>query len=1202
MKNKVKFSRKAKIWTSIASAVCAIVLAIGLPLGLADFSHKNEPKPEQLVQGATAPTNDSYWDEDVSRVDTDWAGSGTKDDPWLITSAAELAGLSYSIQNNTKSEYLINSSYYYLYKYFKQTEDIDVSSYWWRPIGFDYDKNGTFASRYFSAIYDGDGHTVSGIFTKAYTSSDTTDAQRYAKSRQGLFGRLQAISGTTAHIMNLGIRDSKIEGYQYVGGIVGYASSYSRETNCYNKAEVSSYSNAGGIVGYSHATILTNCYNTGFVNTKNNYVGGLVGASSTVQISNSFNTGNVNGNEDVGGLIGNGNPRLFSCYNTGNVVDNYSGAGGIIGYRTSSNNMENCYYGGNCNLSKGVGGGSGSDTTTKIANLNSTNYAKNKDWYTNSSNWSSSAKWDFGNVWEINKNKNGGYPAFKWQKPEPTNDSFWDDDISRVRMTWSGSGTEADPWLINSAEELAGLSYSIYWNKKSAYYSSGTYYAGKYFKQTTDIDVSAYWWRPIGVESSPVSTSFIGRFAGNYNGAGYTISGIFTKKGTDYGSLFGYIFNFGTARSTIQNLGIKDSYVHGAGIVKEAAKCNIINCFNSATVNGSGVNGGIVGELFSTSTISNCYNDGEIISSGRYVGGIVGSADGNITNCYNVGKITGKTGVGGIAGFGLKITNCFNTALITANTQYAGGIVGENEGEEPISNCYNTGKVISPKDAGGIIGHYYDTTVTITNCYYGGACSLVTGVGNKTGGIYRGQTLSGKSEAKNSSWYSSTSQTVGVTTWNSTYPWDFTNVWKIKGSNDGYPVFKWQPDPTWIDFADTNWSGTGTKDDPYIIDSAEKLAGIAKTTNAGTTHVGEYFKQTANIDLSGYEWVPIGYYLNYFDTYDEDDFEEWMPFVGNYDGGNFIIKGMTINSNLEATHDYMDNVNYYAGLFGTVGDSNCNIEIRNVRLLNSQIKVLDNGRVGGLIGDVDCIQLIVENCEVDCDIESKADNAGGVIGFDYNSIIKDVINRGNISGRTRIGGIIGGGAGGEVINCQNYGDITSTTGGSVGGIIGFMYGSSVYKIDKCINDSRVNGSTAGLIVGNSGGDSSNINTTLEINNCIARGTLDASGNYAAGIIGNSGPQAKKISIKNTFVDAVATTQINIFIGQSNSTVITIDSCYGKIGFDKVYSAGTFSDWGLVSGMKDDLPMQRELFFMAGVSTATSADIIAKLNEKGFERV
>jgi len=65
----------------------------------------------------------------------------------------------------------------------------------------------------------------------------------------------------------------------------------------------------------------------------------------------------------------------------------------------------------------------------------------------------------------------------------------------------------------------------------------------------------------------------------------------------------------------------------------------------------------------------------------------------------------------------------------------------------------------------------------------------------------------------------------------------------------------------WTDFTAADFAGgSGTKDDPYQIATAGQLAKLASEVNSGVpeqTHLGEYFKLTAPIDLSGKRWIPI---------------------------------------------------------------------------------------------------------------------------------------------------------------------------------------------------------------------------------------------------------------------------------------------------------------------------------------------------------
>src|SRR5699024_10734876 len=134
---------------------------------------------------AEGPLNDGYW-SDEGNYSTDFltTNEGSESRPYYISTAAELAGLAYLI-NNSETNAQYNSCY------FLQTADIDLSDYWWDAIG-------SSSSIYFSGHYDGGGYTISGL----YTEQGTTSAYSY----QGLFGYVRgASSSNRATIENVGI-------------------------------------------------------------------------------------------------------------------------------------------------------------------------------------------------------------------------------------------------------------------------------------------------------------------------------------------------------------------------------------------------------------------------------------------------------------------------------------------------------------------------------------------------------------------------------------------------------------------------------------------------------------------------------------------------------------------------------------------------------------------------------------------------------------------------------------------------------------------------------------------------------------------------------------------------------------------------------------------------------------------------------------
>lgn len=150
--------------------------------------------------------------------------------------------------------------------------------------------------------------------------------------------------------------------------------------------------------------------------------------------------------------------------------------------------------------------------------------------------------------------------------------------------------------------------------------------------------------------------------------------------------------------------------------------------------------------------------------------------------------------------------------------------------------------------------------------------------------------------------------------------------------------------------------GSGTQDDPWLISTAADLKALADFINddthpanaydadgcgLGNFH-GYYFKQTADIDLQGVEWDPIGY-----------DGEEGSYFAGNYDGSNYVIRN--------AAFDGKDNDSRNCvGIFGWVYQGSVsNLHIENVAFSSSGFA---SQYVGGLAGVV--FDSSITNCSV----------------------------------------------------------------------------------------------------------------------------------------------------------------------------------------------------------------------------------------------
>lgn len=232
-------------------------------------------------------------------------GSGTKLSPYVILTAEQLAHLSFVVGAKDKD---------YLEKYYKLGADIILNDgkvidengglvadsaklHKWTPIG-----NSSIA---FAGSFDGDGHTISGMFI------NTTS------THNGLFGHS---SGT---IQNFVVENSWVQGGNYTAGIVGAV--LGSVSKVENRASVTSPSDyVGGIAG------LAKC-----------------ASSKTVYVKNSKNHGDVKGRDEVGGVMGNSHcAYIDSLYNYGRVEGRniVGGISGRAGYTYVSSYLLTCKY------------------------------------------------------------------------------------------------------------------------------------------------------------------------------------------------------------------------------------------------------------------------------------------------------------------------------------------------------------------------------------------------------------------------------------------------------------------------------------------------------------------------------------------------------------------------------------------------------------------------------------------------------------------------------------------------------------------------------------------------------------------------------------------------------------------------------------------------------------------------------------------
>lgn len=130
---------------------------------------------------------------------------------------------------------------------------------------------------------------------------------------------------------------------------------------------------------------------------------------------------------------------------------------------------------------------------------------------------------------------------------------------------------------------------------------------------------------------------------------------------------------------------------------------------------------GLFKTLAGGAVVKNVITAGSISGKVNNVGGIAGTADGNVTieNCKNTASIKGGKGAGGILGYSepgsgfVTISSCANMGSVSGTRKQVGGIAGNVVGTHIIRNCYNQGDI---SDGAGILGRG-TKGVLVENCY-----------------------------------------------------------------------------------------------------------------------------------------------------------------------------------------------------------------------------------------------------------------------------------------------------------------------------------------------------------------------------------------------------------------------------------------------------------------------------------------------------
>lgn len=841
-----------------------------------DNKGKQNTEDENNSEDDIAPLNDDT-DSDVwdgKPAEKFAGGAGTVDDPYKISTGAELAYLAGKV----------NGGESYSGEYFKLTNDIRLNEQdvptggnSWTPIGN--------SSNKFQGTFDGDGHTISGLYITATGSG---------AGNLGLFGNLDnsaviknlIVKGTVdcdkktyvagiagrcvawkTVVQNCGFYGNVVGGNSNVGGVVGFGNNVAKNCWYYYSGDTDGYK-----VGVSGGTAGNNCYQNVSSSAKGTYVQANFADTVTEKLNASLSDG------DKLWKVGTKHPEFPGPNERVVILDKY------LPTSTAAMSIKDDVSG--KLVSQIIVENGGQVTLVPTGTV----------WYSlDGKNWDSFS----------------GERSIQINATEQTVRIYYaasDEEMEAGAWYKKDEGTSETPYEIGSAAQLAYLAKLV---------NEGNSFQGKFIRLKNDIRLNdkdvptaednPVAWTPIGVyvDGSTKDKPFSGTFDGN----GHAITGLYINNAAQYQGLFGNISTGGV----VKNLAV-------AGRVIATGQNNV---------------GGIVARL-SGGTVQNCGFYGAVTAGTSNAGGVVGQ--GSATNCWYYRTDDGAS-VLGVYGSWSGI-NCYTNVnksvsgtTVCTETQFKDGTVADLLNPYAYENGLPLWKV----------GSSYLNIDTALK--YDALVKLTTGVKNSTvaGKVGFGSSLV-QSKLTNSGdaltlataegtgdvrYTVKNPQGDGVTiTEADLVPTSTPYTVKAEDVDEQGTITLYfgTKDELMADLAESGWYYNQTSKS-YTIKTSEELHFLATLVN--DKHIdfsGKTITLNADIDLSGIkDWAPIGK--------DADH-----PFKGTFNGNRKVISGLTV------TGDYAN-----AGLFGVVdGGTIQGVTVKNGKVTSAAAGANVGGIVGWL--------------------------------------------------------------------------------------------------------------------------------------------------------------------------------------------------------------------------------------------------------------
>ena len=1021
-----------------------------------------------------------------------WLADGNYDISWYdetkdefsLSSPAQLAGLSYLVRAGKNFQYCT----------VRLSADIDLSNYKWIPIGT--------RGVEFKGLFDGGGHTISGLHTDMEAFSGLFGAVASTDIRNVMLSSscvvVGSVAGSIAGSMNESAimnsrSDAAVQGYT-AGGLVGNADNSSVLASIFNgrvskleaaNAWVGSYTVTAGspfegegtqsfevtieaddssperlTIGWSSSRYGIVYTLTGFIEDDGCLhisIGeqqlGSYGAY-TMMLVRYTDDGIFASGEVVGSLSDDNNTITFSVspasYLMIAAVENDQVAGWLEGYIppfTAVKNEAQIMTGGIVGTSYNTflekcfyGDGCAGDGYNDIGTaLPSDELLSDAQVRTMNSAASGIVLSD------------PFVSSLKMWRPGENGPALIEEDYVQSNW-WTSEGNYDVSWYdesrteftISTPEQLAGLAYLV---------NTCHQFWGKTVILANDIDLAEHLWVPIGRNSRNAQSVAI--FGGTFDGGGYVIRNLnISMKAYSYaqGSTTCLVGFFGYSSGVIENVTLAE------------------DCAVRVTATGSQyLNVGSICGVLGGNYIANCHNRAYIevrsLFGNIFAAGILGfdNSYNPVYNCSNANDVVGFSTwgivcVSGLVAANAKVVNGYNTGNIsgTGPSVEVGGITPSFA---QLNNVYNTGRLtatgrsIIPESepvatASPIVASY---GASVENGYYDIAC-----VEDTTGMNVKGTAMTADEMKSFAFAELLTSHAASLVESDPDLPEMLS--WTIRSEeNDGFPVFgeAVEAGGWWTSAGNYDISWYDEAEDSFSISTPAQLAGVAYLVKTGRTFEGKTVTLSGNIDLDGLKWEPIG----------KANLQQ--IFKGVFDGGGYEIHNL--HSEVISTGEA------YSGLFGAIYQARVT---RVVLAEDCEIRTSYYG--GGVVAYAQESEIVSCENRASVSFEGPAGYVGGIAGYVSISSIDRCENLGVVTGTVQpsdnyasclvyTGGIAGVNQGATIINNSNHAAVAVEAlpeyDSCAGGIVGYNSGSSVAFIANCYNAAGVRLSGAGFAGG-----------------------------------------------------------------------------------------------------------------------------------------